>query len=121
MHTVMTGLNFRIEVGPITNADYLVVRWRARGTYCGGLPAAPSAAIGRDVNFTGTDILRVTDGRVAEYWVNSDTLVLMEQLGAAFMSAQHKQSPPPHRSNPAERYLRIRPARSSKWASAAQP
>ncbi len=81
LHAVMTGLVFSIEVGPVTDADHLVVRWRARGTYRGGLPGASDAAIGREVDFTGTDILRVADGRIAEYWVNSDTLLLMQQLG----------------------------------------
>ncbi len=86
MHAVMTGLTFGIEVGPITNADYLVVRWRARATYRGGLPGASAAAIGREVNFTGIDILRAADGRIAEYWVNSDTLLLVQQLGVEAMS-----------------------------------
>ncbi len=81
LHAVMNGLVFSIEVGPITNADHLVVRWRAQGTYQNGLPGVPDAATGREVNFTGTDILRVSGGRIAEYWVNSDTLLLMQQLG----------------------------------------
>lgn len=86
MHAVMTGLAFSIEVGPITDADYLVVRWRARGTYRGGLPGATATAIGREVNFTGSDILRVANGQMAEYWVNSDTLLLMQQLGVEAVS-----------------------------------
>lgn len=81
LHAVMTGLVFSIEVGPITDVDYLVVRWRARGTYRGGFPGTSDAAIGREIDFTGTDILRVADGKIAEYWVNSDTLLLMQQLG----------------------------------------
>ena len=46
MDAVMTGLAFSLEVGPITDADYLVIRWRARGTYGGGLPGASDTAIG---------------------------------------------------------------------------
>jgi hypothetical protein len=34
------------------------------------------------VTFGGIDILRVQDGRFAEYWVSSDGLALMGQLGA---------------------------------------
>ena len=86
LHAVMIGLTFSIEVGPVTDADHLVVRWRARGTYRGGLPGASDAAIGREVNFIGTDILRVANGRIAEYWVNSDTLLLVQQLGVEGMS-----------------------------------
>lgn len=74
-------LTFAIEVGPITDADHLVVRWRATGTYGGGKPGVPDEAIGRPVNFTGTDILRVEDGMLVEYWINSDLLLLMQQLG----------------------------------------
>lgn len=81
MHAVMADLVFNLDVGPITDADHLVVRWRARATYQGGLPGIPASAVGRAVNFTGTDILRVVDGKLAEYWVNSDTLLLMQQLG----------------------------------------
>ena len=81
MHAVMGNFAFTIEVGPIANADHLVIRWRARGTYRGGFPNAPEAAIGREVNFTGTDILRVADGLLAEYWLNSDMLLLTQQLG----------------------------------------
>ncbi len=81
MHSVMDGLRFDIEVGPIADADYLVLRWRTNGTYRGGIPGVADAAIGRAITFTGIDILRVQDGLLAEYWVNSDTTLLMQQLG----------------------------------------
>jgi predicted ester cyclase len=32
--------------------------------------------------FSGMDIMRIENGRVAEYWVSSDGLYLMAQLGA---------------------------------------
>ena len=72
-------LNFSIQVGPLADGDYLAVRWLAEGTYAGGIPGA-RAPIGTPVNFTGTDFLRVERGQVAEYWVNSDTLLLLTQL-----------------------------------------
>ena len=81
-HAVIDGLAFTYEVGPIEGRDHVVVRWRARGTYRGGLPGIADAAGGREVDFTGTDILRVAGGLLAEYWVNSDTLRLAQQLGA---------------------------------------
>ncbi len=74
-------LRFSIEVGPLADGDHLAVRWRARGTYAGGMPGAEAPA-GATVDFTGTDTLRVDDGRLAEYWVNSDVLVLLTQLQA---------------------------------------
>ncbi len=67
MHAMTTGLAFSFEVGPIADADHLVVRWRACGAYSSGLPGASDAAVGRKVNFTGTDVLRVANGLLAEY------------------------------------------------------
>jgi predicted ester cyclase len=78
---VVLDLVFVIQVGPIIDADRIALRWRAQGSYSGALPAAGAPA-GTSVDFTGTDILRVADGRLAEYWVNSDTLRLVTQLQA---------------------------------------
>ncbi len=72
-------LAFTVEVGPLVDGDHIVVRWQARGTYAGGVPGA-RAPVGTAVDFTGTDILRVERGQLAEYWVNSDTLALLTQL-----------------------------------------
>ncbi|MFI5937642.1 ester cyclase [Actinoplanes sp. NPDC051494] len=75
----MPDLRFTIEVGPLTDGDHVVVRWRAAGTYAGGMPGATAPA-GTGIDFTGTDILRIADSRFVEYWINSDTLLLMTQL-----------------------------------------
>ena len=45
------------------------------------LPGAQAEAIGRHVSFTGTDILRTADGKLAEYWANTDSLLFFQQLG----------------------------------------
>jgi predicted ester cyclase len=74
-------LTCAIEVGPIVEGDMLAARWTARGRYAGGIPGATVAA-GTEVAFGGIDIMRVRDGRLAEYWVSSDGLALMQQLGA---------------------------------------
>lgn len=78
--TAVPNLEFAAEVGPIAQGDHIVVRWRAAGTYSGGIPGATAPA-GTPVSFTGTDILRLEGVQLAEYWVNSDTLVLLTQLG----------------------------------------
>jgi len=78
---LLSDLNFVIDVGPIADEEHLVVRWTAHGTYRGGFPGAPAEAIGRPVAFTGTDTLRVADGKLAEYWLNADTLLFNQQLG----------------------------------------
>lgn len=50
------------------------------GTHQGDLIGV--AATGRTVQFGGTDIIRVQDGRIAEHWGSTDTMSLMQQLGA---------------------------------------
>jgi predicted ester cyclase len=74
-------LTFEIEVGPIVEGDMLAARWIGRGAYAGGMPGATAPA-GTNVTFGGIDLMRIEDGRVAEYWVSSDGLALMQQLGA---------------------------------------
>ena len=79
MRSLMSDLVFSVEVGPIVDGDHVVVRWVATGHYGGGLPGAGAPA-GTAVTFRGTDILRVVDAKVVEYWLNADTLDLMTQL-----------------------------------------
>mgnify|MGYP000875180520 FL=1 len=79
MRSLMSDLTFSVEVGPIIDADHVVVRWVATGHYGGGIPTA-GAPVGTEVTFRGTDILRLEDNRVAEYWLTADTLDLMTQL-----------------------------------------
>lgn len=44
-----------------------------------GIPGATAPA-GTPVAFTGTDVLGVLEGKLAEYWVGSDMHVLSAQL-----------------------------------------
>jgi predicted ester cyclase len=80
-HAPFDGLTFEIEVGPVVEGDMVAARWLGRGRYRGGLPGAAAPA-GTPVVFGGIDLLRARDGRFAEYWVSSDGLQLMAQLGA---------------------------------------
>ena len=81
IHAVFQDLRFQIEVGPIADGEFLVVRWKGEGTYRGGIPGSSPKAVGRRVFFTGTDTLRVTDGQLIEYWANADSLYFVQQLG----------------------------------------
>jgi len=74
-------VTFAIEVGPIVEGEVLAARWIGRGTYAGGFPGA-TAPDGTEVAFGGIDMMRIADGRLAEYWVSSDGIALMQQLGA---------------------------------------
>jgi predicted ester cyclase len=67
------------------------VQWRARGTYAGGFPGVSPDAVGREVTFTGTDILRVADGMIAEYWGDADSLLFIQQLGVREVPAYTPQ------------------------------
>ena len=94
IHAVLTSLRFTVQVGPVVSGDHFAVRWEAQGTYTGGFPNASASAVGREIVFTGTDILRVADGLLAEYWVNSDGLLFLQQLGVqelpvTFISTPH--------------------------------
>ncbi|WP_405975968.1 ester cyclase [Streptomyces sp. NBC_00988] len=72
-------LRFTEQVAPLVDGRHASVRWTATGTYAGGFPGA-KADPGTVITFTGTDTLRMRDGRFVEYWVNTDTLQLLTQL-----------------------------------------
>ena len=76
--------DFSVEVDSmVAEGDRVAVRWRFLGTHGGELPGPPPLpATGRSVSVNTMSIHRVTDGRVAESWVVSDALGLMQQLGA---------------------------------------
>lgn len=77
----MPDLRFSTQIGPLIDGRYASLRWTATGTYTGGFPGA-KAKPGTVITFTGTDSLRMRDGKFVEYWLNSDTLQLMQQLQA---------------------------------------
>ena len=60
--------------------DKVAIRVTARGTHHGELMGI--APTGKHVEVTGIGIYRLTDGKVAEAWVNRDLLGLLQQLGA---------------------------------------
>jgi predicted ester cyclase len=80
-HAPFDDLTFQIEVGPVVEGNMVAARWVGRGRYREGIPGATAPA-GTPVAFGGIDLFRVRDGRFAEYWVSSDGLELMAQLGA---------------------------------------
>jgi predicted ester cyclase len=60
--------------------DRVVTRWHLEGTHEGPLMAlAPS---GRKVRIEGIRIDRIANGKIAESWMQMDTLALLEQIGA---------------------------------------
>lgn len=87
LHSALDGLEFTLEVGPINDAEFSVVRWRATGTYSGGVSGAAATAVGRPVEITGIDIVRLRHGLIEEYWLNLDSLLFMQLLGVEHVPA----------------------------------
>jgi predicted ester cyclase len=70
----------------IAEGDYVVGRWIGGGTHTGPafddfLIGALPAATGRKMRFTGTTVLRVENGRVAEEIGLDDGVTALTQLG----------------------------------------
>ena len=64
----------------VADRNRVVTRWRLEGTQDGPLMGiAPS---GRRVSVEGIRIDRVENGKIAESWMQMDTLGLLEQIGA---------------------------------------
>ena len=63
----------------IAEGDKVVARYTGQGTQRGELLGIP--ATGKRVTMTVIDIFRITDGKIAEHWVESDALGMMQQLG----------------------------------------
>ena len=57
---MFTSLEFSLELGPFVDGDFVAARWTGVGVM-----------EGKEVPLLGNDILRVADGRFAEYWVAS--------------------------------------------------
>jgi len=79
-------LNFRGTADLIAEGDYVVGRWEGGGTHTGPafddfLIGALPARSGRKMRFTGTTVLRVTDGRIAEEIGLDDGAAALQQLG----------------------------------------
>jgi steroid delta-isomerase-like uncharacterized protein len=63
----------------MTDRDRVVTRWRFEGTHDGPLlGVAPS---GRRVSIEGIRIDRIENGKIAESWMQWDTLGMLQQVG----------------------------------------
>jgi len=79
-HSILGGLRFTVEVGPVVDGEMVAGRWLAEGEYRGGIPGATVPA-GTRVGFHGNDIWRAEEGLIREYWLSDDLLDLSQQLG----------------------------------------
>jgi predicted ester cyclase len=79
-------LNFWGAADLIAEGDYVVGRWEGGGTHTGPafgdfLAGSLPAASGRKMRFTGTTVLRVADGKIAEEIGLDDGVTALTQLG----------------------------------------
>ncbi len=79
-------LNFWGAADLIAEGDYVVGRWEGGGTHTGPafsdfLAGALPANTGRKMHFTGTTVLRIKDGRIAEEIGLDDGVTALQQLG----------------------------------------
>jgi predicted ester cyclase len=80
------NLGFAGAADLIAEGDYVVGRWVGGGTHTGPafsdfLQGALPAASGRTMRFTGTTVLRVENGRIAEEIGLDDGVTALTQLG----------------------------------------
>jgi predicted ester cyclase len=72
------GLQMQLE-DLLAEGDKVAARFRLSGTH--GATFQGIQATGKTVSVTGTGILRIENGQIAENWVTFDSLGLMRQLG----------------------------------------
>jgi predicted ester cyclase len=64
----------------VAEGDLVVSLVRGRGTHEGELLGVP--ATGNDVETEGIAIHRIAEGKIVEYWAVTDTMRVMQQVGA---------------------------------------
>jgi predicted ester cyclase len=79
-------LNFTGAADLIAEGDFVVGRWQGGGTHTGPafsdfLIGSLPAASGRKMRFTGTSVLRVENGMIAEEIGLDDGVTALQQLG----------------------------------------
>ncbi|WP_263416636.1 ester cyclase [Terriglobus albidus] len=80
------NLNFWGAADLIAEGDYVVGRWQGGGTHTGPafsdfLAGSLPANSGRRMHFTGTTVLRIKDGKIAEEIGLDDGVTALTQLG----------------------------------------
>ncbi len=76
--TAFPDLQLTIE-DIIAEGETVMARWSCRGTHKGDLSGI--APTGKQFSISGVSIARLTNGKMAEGWVNWDAQGLMQQLG----------------------------------------
>lgn len=64
----------------IAEGERLAARWHATGTHTGEVPGQPPT--GKRVQLRGMTMVRIADGRIAEFWKQDDSSTVPQQLGS---------------------------------------
>ena len=67
------------HVDTVAAGDKVAIRWTAQATHQGELLGVP--ATGRRLVWRGIDIIHLRDGQIAEVWIETDNLTLLQQMG----------------------------------------
>jgi predicted ester cyclase len=78
LYAALPDLTHTIEE-QVAEGDKVVTRWTARGTHRGELLGRASTGV--EVVFTGINIYRIEEGKLAESHVNWDVIGIAHQLG----------------------------------------
>jgi len=81
---------FRLAIDEmIVNEDRVITRWTISGTHRG--PYMGLTPTDKPITLAGISIRRIEGGKIAEEWVASDMLGLMQQMGAVPVPGQGGQ------------------------------
>jgi steroid delta-isomerase-like uncharacterized protein len=84
-------LRFKVEM-MIAEDEFVAARWTATGTHTGAWGAVEPT--GRQVSFSGVNIFRFENGKVAEIWNHRDDLGLLERLGVLIYAGAAPKTEP---------------------------
>lgn len=77
IHAAFSDLRVRLDE-LLGEGDLVAARWTATGRHVEEWAGAPAS--GRIVHWSGIDIYRFADGKIAEWWRNDDSMWLLTQL-----------------------------------------
>ena len=79
-HSIFPDLNVTLE-DIVASGDMVAVRGQMRTHHTGG-DFLGAKATGNELQWKGIAMFRITDGKITDRWFNSDSLSVVQQLGA---------------------------------------
>ena len=88
LHAAFTGLHYVID-DLIAADDKVVARTHASGAHSGEYGGFQGT--GKVVTYRELFIVRIGNGRIAEWWIEPNRLSILEQIGVTFTLAVHDE------------------------------